>query len=181
MSRVPLMLVALLGMAALAACEQDVAEAPPKPHELTADAIGHYCGMSLLEHTGPKGQIILASRAEPIWFSSARDAVAFTKLPEEPKDIRGIYVSDMAKAPSWDHPGQNNWIDARQAFFVIGSSAKGGMGAAETVPFSQRSEAERFSAERGGRVVIFDDIPRDYVLGSDQGANESGGVSARQR
>jgi copper chaperone NosL len=175
-----LILVAFLGVAALAACEQDVAEAPPKPNELTADAVGHYCGMTVLEHAGPKGQIILASRTDPVWFSSARDAVAFTMLPEEPKDIRAIYVSDMAKAPTWDNPGQGNWIDARKAFFVIGSSVKGGMGAPETIPFSQRSEAARFSADKGGRVVTFDEIPRDYVLGSDQGANGRGAVSARQ-
>ena len=71
--------------------------------------------MNVLEHPGPKGQIILASRDEPVWFSSARDAFSFTMLPEEPKDIRAIYVSDMAKAPSWDKPGQTNWVDARQA------------------------------------------------------------------
>ena len=70
--------------------------------------------MNLLEHKGPKGQIILASQAEPIWFSSARDAFSFTMLAEEPKDILAVYVSDMAKAPSWDKPGANNWVDAHR-------------------------------------------------------------------
>ena len=51
--------------------------------------------MNLLEHKGPKGQIILASQAEPIWFSSARDAFSFTMLEEEPKDILAVYV------PTW--------------------------------------------------------------------------------
>jgi copper chaperone NosL len=151
-------------------CNQDVAEAPPPPHELTPAAIGHYCGMNVLEHGGPKGQIILASRTDPIWFSSARDTVAFTILPEEPKDIRAIYVSDMAKAPNWEDPGANNWVDAREAFFVIGSSVQGGMGAPETVPFSTRPAADKFAAEHGGRVVTFDEIPRDYVLGSEPAA-----------
>jgi copper chaperone NosL len=126
--------------------------------------------MNVLEHAGPKGQIILASRTDPIWFSSARDAIAFTMLPEEPKDIRAIYVSDMAKAPSWEDPGANNWIDARQALFVIGSRVKGGMGAPETVPFSSRAAADKFAGENGGQVVTFDDVPRDYVLSSEQGA-----------
>jgi copper chaperone NosL len=166
-----------LCMAALAACEQEVADAPPKPYELTGDAIGHYCGMTVLEHAGPKGQIIVASRADPVWFTSVRDTVAFTMLPEEPKDIRAIFVSDMAKAPSWDNPGPNNWIDARKAFFVIESRVKGGMGAAEAVPFSQRPDAEKFAAENGGRVVTFEEIPRDYVLGSD-GTDEPQGAGA---
>ena len=170
MNRLALVLGALLGVIALMGCDPDVAEAPPPPHGLTPAAIGHYCGMNVLEHGGPKGQIILASRTDPVWFSSARDAVAFTLLPEEPKDIRGIYVSDMAKAPSWEDPGANNWVDARKAFYVIGSRAQGGMGAPETVPFSHRLAADDFVAQHSGRVVTFDEIPRDYVLGSEPAA-----------
>jgi copper chaperone NosL len=162
-------LVFLIGlfvaMSALAGCNDEVAEAPPEPHELTADAVGHYCGMSLVEHAGPKGQIILASRPDPIWFSSARDAIAFTMLPEEPKNISAIYVSDMGNAASWNEPGTNNWVEARRAFFVIGGDLKGGMGAPEAVPFSSKSKAEKFAVEHGGKVVTFDRIPRDYVLG----------------
>lgn len=150
----------------LAGCDEQKAEVPPSPHELSAEAVGNYCGMQVLEHAGPKGQIILASRPLPLWFSSARDAFAFTMLPEEPKDIRAIYVSDMAVAPSWDQPGAKNWVDARQALYVIGSRVKGGMGAEETVPFSTRAKAEGFAAEHGGRVVAFGEVPRDYVLGS---------------
>ena len=122
--------------------------------------------MNVLEHPGPKGQIILASRIEPVWFSSARDALAFTMLPEEPKDIRAIYVSDMAKAPSWEEPGANNWVDAKQALFVVGSRIKGGMGADEAVPFSDRAAANSFASENGGRVLAFAEVPRDYVLGA---------------
>jgi copper chaperone NosL len=144
--------------------DQQAAEAPP-PHELTAQAVGHYCGMTLTEHAGPKGQILLRSRDEPVWFSSARDTLAFTMLPEEPKDIRAIYVSDMGHAESWDQPGARNWTDARKAVYVIGSQRRGGMGAEEAVPFAERAAAERFVAENGGRIVTFDAMPRDYVLG----------------
>ena len=170
MNRLALLLGAFLGVVALAGCKEDVAGVPPPPQELTSEAIGYYCGMNLMEHGGPKGQIILASRSDPIWFSSARDAVSFTLLPEEPKDIRAIYVSDMAKAPSWDDPGTKNWVDARTAFFVIGSKLRGGMGATETVPFSDRSKADKFASEHGGQIVTFAEIPRDYVLGSEPGA-----------
>jgi copper chaperone NosL len=161
-----ILLAAFAGVLALAGCnDQKTAEAPP-PQEITDSAIGHYCGMNVLEHSGPKGQIILASRKDPVWFSSARDAISFTLLPEEPRDIRAIYVSDMAKAPSWDKPGANNWVDARQASFVIGSRMQGGMGGDEAVPFSDRSAAEKFAAENGGRIVAFAEVPKDYVLGA---------------
>ena len=160
------LLAAFAGALALSGCnDRKTAEAPP-PQEMTASAIGRYCGMNVMEHPGPKGQIILASRKEPVWFSSARDAISFTMLPEEPKDIRAIYVSDMAKAPEWDKPGATNWVDAKQASFVIGSRMKGGMGGEEAVPFSDRGAAEKFAAENGGRVMAFAEVPKDYVLGA---------------
>jgi copper chaperone NosL len=159
-----LALAALLGLAACG--EEETAAAPPPPVTLTRDAVGHFCGMTLAEHSGPKGQALLRGReGQPVWFSSARDAIAFTHLAEAPKTIRAIYVSDMAKAESWDDPGASNWVEARQAVFVLGSSRRGGMGADEAVPFSDRGAAERFAAAHGGRVLAFAEVPRDWALG----------------
>jgi copper chaperone NosL len=167
MKRIDLAL-ALLALVLLAGCNEKQQAALPPPHQMTAEAIGRYCGMNVLEHPGPKGQIFVASLIEPVWFSSARDAIAFTMLPDEPKDIQAIYVSDMAKAPSWDKPGADNWVEARKALFVIESRIQGGMGGAEAVPFSERAAAEKFVAENGGKIVGFMEVPRDYVLGSNE-------------
>ncbi len=159
----------------LAGCERDAADtALPPPAALTSEAMGVFCGMNLLEHPGPKGQIITKSRIDPFWFSSVRDTVAFTLMPEQSRDIRAIYVSDMGRALSWDNPGADNWVDARKAFFVIESRRRGGMGAAEAVPFGERAAADAFAAKNGGRVVAFADIPRDYVLGSDVPGDQAG-------
>ncbi|RYC15314.1 nitrous oxide reductase accessory protein NosL [Ciceribacter ferrooxidans] len=162
----------LLALLLLTGCSEEQKVEVPAPYALTEEAMGRYCGMNVLEHAGPKGQIILEQIPEPIWFSSARDALAFTMLPEEPKDIAAIYVSDMAKAPNWDEPGAENWVDARKAFFVIGSSVRGGMGTEETVPFSTEAAAKDFAEKNGGRVVRFDEVPQDYVLGN--GTDEKG-------
>lgn len=152
--------------ATLMACNEDKSKSAPPPVALTGDAMGVFCGMNVLEHPGPKGQIITASRIDPYWFTSARDAVAFTLMPDQPRDIRAIYVSDMAAAPNWEEPGATNWIDARKAFFVIESRKGGGMGAAEAVPFGNRAAADDFVVKYGGRIVGFDQIPKAYVLGS---------------
>lgn len=161
-----MMSVAAAALLTLAACSDDGPIETPAPFALTAEAMGHYCGMNVLEHPGPKGQIVLGRIPEPIWFSSARDAIAFTMLPEEPKDVAAIFVSDMGVAQDWASPGAENWIDAREAFYVIGSSAQGGMGAPETVPFSTLEAAEEFANDKGGNVVTFEEIPSSYVLGS---------------
>lgn len=173
-------IVLLAGLLALGGCQRE-AEVPPAPVSMTAEALGRYCGMNILEHDGPKGQIILTQYAEPLWFSSARDAIAFTMLPEEPKDIRAIYVSDMGKAASWAKPGADNWVDARKAFFVIGSDAKGGMGTAEAVPFSSEEAAHGFSKDHGGKVVRIDDIPRDYILEVQNAGDEAPAAGLGQK
>ena len=167
----------LLAALLVSGCE-DKQASMPAPYALTAEAMGRYCGMDVLEHAGPKGQVILEQIPEPIWFSSARDTIAFTMLPEEPKDIAAIYVSDMGKAPSWEKPGAENFIDARTAFYVIGSSLRGGMGVQEAVPFSSQIDADAFAAKHGGRAVRFADMPRDYILGSDAEPTADGAPTA---
>lgn len=155
-----------LVMLMLAACERaGPAAPPPAPAEISDEATGHYCGMLLADHEGPKGQIHLASRSGPIWFSSVRDTIAFLRLPEEAKDVVAVYVNDMGSAPRWDQPQAGAWVEARTAWFVVDSSMRGGMGANEAVPFATRPAAESFSASHGGRVLRLDGIPDDYVLG----------------
>jgi len=160
------LLFAVLAPIVLAGCWEKQTAELPAPGSMTVEDIGHYCGMNVLEHPGPKGHIFVASLMEPVWFSSVRDTIGFTMLPDEPKDIRAIYVSDMGKAPSWEEPGADNWVEARKALFVIGSRAKSGMGGDEAVPFGDRAAAEKFVGENGGRIVKFDQVPRDYVLTS---------------
>jgi copper chaperone NosL len=147
----------------LSACGEDET-ARPEAQALTREAIGYYCNMIVADHLGPKGQVILKSQAEPLWFASVRDAIAFTLLPGEPKDIAAIYVNDMARA-TWDAPEPDTWIDARAAWYVIDSTRRGGMGAPEAVPFSDLAAAELFAAEFGGHLAPFEDIPEDFILG----------------
>lgn len=156
--------LALATMLALSACQDDP-DTAPGPRAMTADAVGHYCQMDVLSHEGPKAQIHLAGMPEPIWFSQVRDAVAFTRLPEETARVTAFYVSDMGRAASWARPGAENWTAANAASYVIGSVRGGGMGAPEAVPFADRIDAEAFVALHGGEVMLLDEIPDAYVLG----------------
>jgi len=154
---------ALLAAVLLAACDEPAEVAAPAPQELTREAIGHYCNMIVADHKGPKGQIFLADREAPIWFSSVRDTIAFTLLPDEPKNIAAIYVTDVGRA-SWDSPEPHTWTDARAAWYVIGSDRRGGMGAPEAVPFADMGAAKDFAEKHGGHVVAFSDIPETAIL-----------------
>ncbi len=146
----------------LSACENKMDIEVPPAQELTREANGYYCLMTVVNHTGPKGQIILTDKPKALWFTSVRDAIAFTHSPEEPKNIAAFYVNDMSNA-SWDDPGAENWIDAKQAWYVIGSDRAGGMGASETVPFSTEEKASLFAKEQGGSVYTFTTIPEEYI------------------
>ena len=140
---------------------------------LTAEAIGHFCGMALVEHPGPKGQILL--RGDSARSGSPRPA---TPSPS-PISTRSRRRSAPSTSPTWarrrdwEHPGPDNWVEARRAWFVLGSNRRGGMGAEEAVPFSDRGAAERFAAEHGGRVLRMAELPRDWVLGDVGGAAEA--------
>jgi len=159
-------LITVFAALLLGACgedDQQLAAQAPAPKALTRDAIGYYCNMIVADHLGPKGQVLISGRDQPLWFASARDTIVFTLLPEEPKNIAAIYVNDMGRA-SWDHPQNDTWIDARKAWYVIGSNRVGGMGAPEAVPFAEKADAESFADQYGGQAVAFADVPGDYVL-----------------
>ncbi len=160
-------LATLLALAAGGCDDGPSAKAPP-PLEIDASTVAEFCGMNIDEHPGPKGQIFVKDRAEPYWFASVHDLVAFTMLPEEPKNFAALYVTDMGKAKNWDHPEPGTWVEARDATFVIGSRKRGGMDEREAVPFSDPVAAQAFIAENGGRAVRFGEIPQDYVLSYDE-------------
>lgn len=153
--------LALLGLASCKEETQDVSAVA-----LTAESVGHYCQMNLLEHPGPKAQVHLEGyEAMPLYFSQVRDAVAYSRLPEQDGVILAIYVNDMgAPGATWDDPGATNWIPAAEAHYVVGSRLEGGMGVPELVPFSDLDRAAAFAAEKGGRVMALSAIPDSEVI-----------------
>ncbi|SFY30079.1 copper chaperone NosL [Paracoccus pantotrophus] len=161
-----LLLVLLLG---LAACREEVAQ-DTTPVEMNAQTLGHFCQMNLLEHPGPKAQVHLEGMpGTPLFFSQVRDAIAYARMPEQSHPILAIQVNDMgAPGATWEEPGQGNWIEAKDAFFVMGSVQVGGMGAPEAVPFSSREAADAFVAAQGGRVMRLDAIPDEMVLAPEE-------------
>ncbi|MGL4281243.1 MAG: nitrous oxide reductase accessory protein NosL [Albidovulum sp.] len=169
-----LILAALL----LTACQEEKQDISPV--ELTETAVGHYCQMELLEHPGPKAQVHLeGAPGKPLFFSQVRDAVAYSRLPEQDGVILAIYVNDMgADGATWDSPGVTNWIAADQAHYVVGSGVEGGMGAPELVPFSNLDKAAEFAAAKGGTVMALSAVPDEAVIAPVDHGDHSGHGSA---
>lgn len=151
-------------LALVSACKEDVSQ-NLAPRDLTPETLGHYCQMNLMEHPGPKAQVFLKDNPAPLFFSQVRDAIAYTRAPEQVAPIVAVYVNDMGAAgATWDQPGDGNWIAADKAFYVVGSARQGGMGAPEAVPFSSRESAQAFIRSEGGRVLMLAEISSDMVL-----------------
>lgn len=151
----------LLALILLAACREEVV--PATPVAMTAESVGYFCQMNILEHPGPKAQIHLASfPGKPLFFSQVRDAVAYLRLPEQIDTVTGTFVSDMGVA-DWAEPGALNWIALDQAVFVVGSDALGGMDAPEVVPFGDPAKARAFVAVHGGQIMALADIPTEAL------------------
>lgn len=159
-------LATLVLSVSLVACKQGVdSDAVPLAAQITAESTGHFCHMFLAEHDGPKSHLFLADQEEPIWFTEVNQLFAFNFLPEEPGNIVAMYVNDATGISDWTDPSSNiNWINAKAAFYVIESSFVGGMGSKDAVPFKDRTIADAFVAEHGGRVIMFDEMPEDFVF-----------------
>jgi copper chaperone NosL len=140
----------------LAACSPDETASAPKPLEPDANSIAYFCHMSLPEHEGPKGQIFLRGREQPIWLASIHEVFTYLEIElAQPHDLLAVYVNDMAQG-TWEQPAAGAWIEAEKALYVIGSSKTSAMGEQEAVPFSSREAAAAFVAQFGGEIADYD-------------------------
>lgn len=148
----------------LVACGDDSApDTKPEAAKLGADDIGYYMQMIVADHAGPKAQLWLDDQSKPIWFVDVRDAIKFTRTPEEPDNISVIYVHDMAKNPDYRNV-EDIWVEIDKAVFVIKSKKRGGMGMPETIPFSDENSALAFIKDNGGELVnSAEEISEDYL------------------
>lgn len=150
-------LATTLLLLAVTACGK--AEAPAQGAEPTRETSCALDGMLLLDYPGPKGQIVY-DKGEVDFFCDTMEMMSIYLQPEQQKRIRGIFTQDMAKA-EWQAP-RGNWIDARTAFYVLGSKVLGSMGPT-LATFARQEDAEAFAKKNGGKVLRFGEITVDMV------------------
>jgi len=140
--------------------EVQVTEKPDPVHFQSGDEC-HVCGMIITNFDGPKGQAITAREQETRKFCSTRDMFSWALQPENAKRDHTLYVHDMAQT-SWESPDDTALIDAREAFFVVGSKRTGAMGPT-LASFASESSALEFADEYGGEVVEFEDVTMQHL------------------
>ena len=117
------------------------------------------CGMFVYKYPDWVGQIIFKDGSTS-FFDGAKDLFKYyfnlqKYNPEKTtKDIAAIYVTEYYDMKI---------IDAKTAFFVVGSDVYGPMGR-ELIPFVSKSDAEAFKKDhKGQRILRFEDITPGIV------------------
>ncbi|MGB1200020.1 MAG: nitrous oxide reductase accessory protein NosL [Cognaticolwellia aestuarii] len=121
----------------------------------------HLCGMLITNFSGPKAELFRKGVTEADGnsvkkFCSTRDMFSFYLDPENKRNVTTILVHDMSKAP-WNAPNDGYFIDARNAWYVVGSEKMGAMGKT-LASFSAKTDADAFATEFGGTVIDFNAV-----------------------
>ncbi len=145
-------LIPVIAAVALAACSPSSAPTPPR--ELTPGTACALDGMLLLDYPGPKAQIHYADGTVE-FFCDTVEMFALVLRPEQKRTLRAVYTQDMGRE-DWRQP-RANWIDARAAFYVAGSSVRGSMGPTFAA-FARREDAEAFRKQHGGKLLRFEEV-----------------------
>ena len=136
------------------AWSQDIAPTPPDKK-----AKCPVCGMFVARYPDWVAQVAIADGTTD-YFDGAKDMFKYLfnlgqYRPGKTKtDIASIFVTEYYDMQA---------IDARQAFFVVGSDVYGPMGH-ELIPFHTRSDAQAFLTDHKGKQVLTFPEVTPYVI-----------------
>jgi copper chaperone NosL len=115
------------------------------------------CNMKLEESKAGVAAVVFKD-GKVVGFDSAGDMFRYVRAPVK----YSISTGNIKKMFVTEH-GTKKFMDAEQAFFVVGSEVQAGMGA-EVVPFSKKEDAEKFNSEhKGKRVASYAEVTADDV------------------
>ena len=140
------------------------------PRAITEDMTCPVCGMYPARYPTSQSEVIfkdwsfVAFDGWKDMFNFLLEMVKYDKNHSK-DDVAAVYVKDF---------NSREWIDARDANFVIGSSAMGPMGKT-LVPFSNHIEAMKFMEDHGGTMGHYSEITMDTIKSLAMGAMEMEG------
>jgi nitrous oxide reductase accessory protein NosL len=117
------------------------------------------CGMFVAQYEQWLAQIIVESR-DPLVFDGVKDMMAYYFNPAGYGE-----AVDMEKAEIWVRNYYTlDYMDARAAYYVVGSDMMGPMGD-ELIPFSSLEEAENFKTDHHGKEILrFAEIDAQQIM-----------------
>jgi copper chaperone NosL len=145
-------LLGFLPLSTLGAAERGV----PKP---TAKDKCPVCGMFVAKY--PDWLTAVQFRdGSHVYFDGAKDMLKYLDNPKKydparkPEDIQAVMVMDYYGL---------SWIDARKAWYVLGSDVYGPMGR-ELIPLQKEADAMEFMNDHKGKKIIrFSDVTMEVI------------------
>ncbi len=151
---------AMLLVLALPAGAGGVSFPDPKPRELCP-----VCGMVVSKYPAWVASVVYRD-GHAHHFDGAKDL--FKYLFDVPHYAKGHRAQDIARIGVTEYYEVKR-IDARQAWFVIGSDVLGPMGQ-ELIPLASRADADEFMRDHHGkRILRFDEARRELPAKLDAG------------
>ncbi|MBU0485419.1 MAG: nitrous oxide reductase accessory protein NosL [Proteobacteria bacterium] len=124
----------------------DVAHPIVTPHVYTKHGRCENCGMKLNMWARTRYSFDLLSREHHV-CSIQCVAVVARQSQEAPQNVKvAVYLEP------------ETMIAADQAFYLVGSTARGTMSAVSKIAFASKEKAENFGAEYGGTVMTFTQV-----------------------
>jgi copper chaperone NosL len=109
------------------------------------------CGMIISDERFAGG--LVEPDGDALVFDDPGELIA--QIQEEGLKDRRVWVHDYIT---------KEWIDGTQAFFVVDDDLMTPMGTG-VVALGTRDEAERLAAEKGGRVMTWQEIVQNWTIG----------------
>jgi len=163
--------LALLLAVGLAGCgEKEEVEQALDPVAFHDSDECHVCGMIISDFPGPKGQAVEKGGVKK--FCSTAEMLGWWLQPENRLLDAKLYVHDMGRSV-WEKPDDSHLIDATSAYYVVGTTLKGAMGAS-LASFAQEQDAQALASMHGGRVLRFEEI--DQALLQEAASMQHGGM-----
>ena len=163
MIRYPLiaMLAAFAAFSGVPASAADGADARLAPQYVQRSARCPVCGMYPYRTPQWTAQIVFNDQSassfdSPVDLFRFLNNMALFDKQHKPADIGAIWVADY---------GTKAWVDAKKAFYVMGSKALGPMNDPNLPAFATREAADTHVKAQGGKVLVFGDITRELIKG----------------
>ncbi|WP_043744642.1 nitrous oxide reductase accessory protein NosL [Paramagnetospirillum magneticum] len=139
----------------------EVVVAPPGPNSVCP-----VCGMFVAKYPEWVAAVVFKD-GHTHYFDGAKDLFKFMR--EVGKFDAGHGPGDIAIVAVTDYYAVRT-LDARGAFFVVGSDVLGPMGH-ELVPLASRQDAEEFMADHKGKSILtFDQVGVEILKSLDKGS-----------
>ena len=138
----------------------EVVVAPPGP-----DSVCPVCGMFVAKYPEWVAAVVFKD-GHTHYFDGAKDLFKFMR--DVASYAPGHGPGDIAIVAVTDYYGVKT-MEARGAFFVVGSDVLGPMGH-ELVPLASKQDADEFMADhKGRRILTFDQVGAELLKNLDKG------------